>query len=308
MWKNYEFEVPEQRKIRYIIHTDCKNEADDQFTVVHALMTDKLEVRGIIAGHFDKANYGRFPEKTTANASYEEIVKLLELMELSGKYPVYLGANEGIPDENIPIETEAARFIVEEAMRDDPRPLYIGMQGAITDLACAILMEPQICSRMTCIWIGGGDYPDGGGEFNLMNDIHGANVVFGSDMPIWQIPRCVYKQFAVSLAELQVKVRPYGKIGGYLFEQLVDFNKQMLRFRDWPHGEIWTLGDEGCICALLEEVERNDGYEMIPAPRIAPDMTYSFGEIAKKIRVYKKMDVRLDLEDFFAKLQINFPA
>ena len=62
MWENYKFEVPEKRKVRYIIHTDCKNEADDQYTVAHALMTQKFDVRGIIAGHFDKGNYGRFEE------------------------------------------------------------------------------------------------------------------------------------------------------------------------------------------------------------------------------------------------------
>lgn len=27
MW-NYAFQVPEQKKLRYIVHTDCKNEAD----------------------------------------------------------------------------------------------------------------------------------------------------------------------------------------------------------------------------------------------------------------------------------------
>lgn len=68
------------------------------------------------------------------------------------------------------------------------RPLYIGMQGAITDLACAILMEPRICERMTCIWIGGADYPEGGEEFNLMSDINAANVVLSSSMPLWQVP------------------------------------------------------------------------------------------------------------------------
>ena len=59
MW-NYEFQVPEQKKIRYIVHTDCKNEADDQFTLAHILMTDMLDVRGIIAGHFDEGNHGRY--------------------------------------------------------------------------------------------------------------------------------------------------------------------------------------------------------------------------------------------------------
>lgn len=117
----------------------------------------------------------------------------------------YPKTNTALEDEKLPIVTEGAKFIVEEAMKDDPRPLYIGMQGAITDLTCAILMEPRICERMTCIWIGGGD-----------------------------------------------------------------------------------------------------GYEMIEAPLISEqDMTYSFGTGNRAIRVYHKMDVRLDLEDLFARLQIN---
>ncbi len=28
---NYEFDVPDTKKVRMIVHTDCKNEADDQF-------------------------------------------------------------------------------------------------------------------------------------------------------------------------------------------------------------------------------------------------------------------------------------
>ncbi|MBQ1575967.1 MAG: hypothetical protein IIZ83_03310 [Oscillospiraceae bacterium] len=61
MWE-YAFHVPEQKRLRYIVHTDCKNEADDQFTLAHILMTDKLDVRGIIAGHFDEGNHGGYTE------------------------------------------------------------------------------------------------------------------------------------------------------------------------------------------------------------------------------------------------------
>ena len=32
MWK-YAYQVPENKKIRVIVHTDCKNEADDQFAL-----------------------------------------------------------------------------------------------------------------------------------------------------------------------------------------------------------------------------------------------------------------------------------
>ena len=40
---NYDFTVPSCRQVRYIVHTDCKNEADDQYTLAHILMTPKTE-------------------------------------------------------------------------------------------------------------------------------------------------------------------------------------------------------------------------------------------------------------------------
>lgn len=159
---------------------------------------------------------------------------------------------------------------------------------------------------MTCIWIGGGHYPQGGNEFNLWQDILAARVVFNSTMPVWQVTRSMYKQFAASLPELQLKVKPCGEIGKYLFQQMVAVNGALFPNGPWPHGEAWALGDEGCVCALLEEIERNDGYEMIEAPFIKDDMTYEFGKGNRKIRVYHRMDVRLDLEDLFARLAINF--
>ena len=114
------------------------------------------------------------------------------------------------------------------------------------------------------------------------------------------------KVMAVSLAELQLKVRPCGKIGKYLFEQLVDFNHVAAKYEmDWPQGEIWGLGDQGTIAVLMEELEKVS-YDMVPAPRIAEDMTYIHGQDNREIRVYKYLDARLTLEDFFAKLALNF--
>lgn len=303
----YKYQVPEQKRVRMIVHTDCKNEADDQYAVAHHLMTPKFDVRGIVAGHF-AVGQDRYPEGTTAIESQKEVKKVLELMHLDKEYQVYLGAPEGLKDEETPIVSEGAEFIVREAMREDDRPLFIGLQGAVTDLASAILMEPKICERMTAIWIGGGAYPEGGFEFNLMQDIHAANVIFKSAMPIWQVPMNVYKQLSVSLAELQLKVRPYGRIGEYLFDQMAEFNVARGDDAHWPHGEIWGLGDQGTIAVLMEEQEKEDSYELMDAPTFdEKTMKYQKGSGHKKIRVYKKVNDRLTLEDFFAKLQINYP-
>ena len=304
MW-NYEYTVPENKKVRVIVHTDCKNEADDQYAVAHHLMTPRFDVKGLVAGHFWK-NPQQYGELGTAKASYDEIIKVMDLMGVKNQYPVKLGAPRELEDEKTPIDSEGARFIIEEAMKDDKRPLYIACQGAVTDVASALLMKPEIADRMTVIWIGGGDYPKGGFEFNLMMDIHAANVIFSSKVPVWQIPMSLYKVMAVSLAELQLKVRPCGEIGKYLFEQMVDFNHVAAKYdMAWPHGEIWGLGDQGTIAVLMEELEKVS-YDLVPAPRIAEDMTYIHGQNNREIRVYNYLDARLTLEDFCAKLQLNF--
>ncbi len=301
---NYDFEVPDQKKVRMIIHTDCKNEADDQFALAHHLMTPKFLIRGIIAGHFNRIPQ-QYGEGHTAQASLEEIYKVLKLMDLQEVCPVVKGAEYQLQDESTPNFSEGVSLIIEEAMKEDEHPLFVAFQGAITDLASAILIQPEICSRMTVIWIGGGAYPKGEIEFNLYQDIAAANVVMKSEMPLWQIPKNVYKQMAVSLTELQYHVKPCGKIGEYLFNQMVEYNTSHTD-KVWPHGEIWGLGDSASIDVLLEESERTDIYEEFPAPCINEDMTYSFEQENRKIRVYNRVDARLTMSDFYAKLAINY--
>ena len=296
------FQVPEKKRVRMIVDTDCKNEADDQFALAHHLMTPMFEVKGIIAAHFEKGRPD-FRGKSMA-ASYDEINLMLDLMDLKGEYPVLKGCADALPDEYTYVESEGARFIVEEAMKDDPKPLYVALQGAITDLASALLMEPKIKDRLTAIWIGGDQYPAGGDEFNLKQDIAAANVVFGSGVEVWQVPKNVYKLMNISLAELQARVAPCGRVGKYLVEQMVALNDACGDY-PWPHGETWCIGDQPTVGVLLEDKERKN-YTMRKAPRIREDCTYELREDGREIRVYDTIDARLILEDFYAKLALFF--
>lgn len=293
------FEVPESKKIRLIINTDAKNEADDQYAIVHALLTPRFNLKGIIAAHFGE-------RRTTASMqeSYDEIITLLDLMNMNDEVPVFKGVERSIPDENTPAMSEGAELIIREAMLDDPQPLYVIFLGAITDLASAYLACPEIAGRFTAVWIGGGPWPNGEFEFNLSNDINAANVVFRSNIPLWVIPRNVYTTIRVSIAELAVKVKPYGKIGAYLFEQLVEFNHRICLTEDWPKGEMWCLGDSPAVSVLLDDHEFF--YEMKPAPRITNDMRYVHEQSERLIRWYNHIDPRFTLEDMYAKLQLHY--
>lgn len=302
------FDVPKSKKIRLIINTDAKNEADDQFAIVHALLTPRFDIKGIIAAQFEHGATLSKRSPGTMQASYDEIEKLLTLMDLKGKVPVYKGAERMMSDERTPEPSEGAELIIREAMKDDPSPLYAIFLGPLTDMASAYLMEPKIEDRLTVIWIGGGHWPNGGWEFNLSNDPHSANVVFGSRLPLWQVPHTVYTTIRTSIAELKARVQPCGEIGNYLYQQLVEFNEWAADRNPngaWPKGEMWSLGDSPAVSLLLDEHEY--GYEWKPAPRIDVEtLHYIHYQNERQIRVYHYVDPRFTLEDMFAKLALHY--
>jgi len=106
----------------------------------------------------------------------------------------------------------------------------------------------------------------------------------------------------VGLAELAVKVQPHGKIRNYLYEYLINHNMKNGHRPEWPKGEIWVLGDSPAVSLLLDDQAFD--YDWVEAPEIAPDMSYLPKPGNRKIRVYRSVDSRFILEDFYAKLTL----
>ena len=147
----YEFPVPQEKQVRLITDTDAKNEADDQFAVVQALLSPKMDNVGLIAAHF-----GIDRVADAMEASYHELETILDKMHFQKEGLLYHGAPHALPNKTTPVVSEGAELIVREAMKDDPRRLFVIFLGPLTDLASAYLMEPRIANRLTAIWIGGG--------------------------------------------------------------------------------------------------------------------------------------------------------
>jgi inosine-uridine nucleoside N-ribohydrolase len=287
--------VPNSRRV--LIDTDAKNEADDQFAIVHALLSPTLDVRGLIAAHFGSRRTDRSMEE-----SREEIDLLLNLMKLDGQVVVANGAATGIANEETPLDSPGAQLIIEEsklASTDDP--LYVAFLGPLTDMASAILLDPEIIDRaVVVIWIGGvgyggiDSYP--GIEFNLSNDIAAANVVYDSGITIWQVPSNVYSMVSVGYAEMEERIGGTSKLADYLIAQTVEWNE---RFHPGPI-ESRSLGDSPAVSLLL--FPRGGTFRTVPAPRFGQEGHYVPGS-GHPIRVTESVDVRFLLEDMFAKIR-----
>jgi hypothetical protein len=265
---------------------------------VHALLSPTFDIRGLIPAHFGTRRSDRSMEE-----SREEVDLLLELLDLTGKVPVANGAPTGIPDEQTPLDSPGARLIIEESkLASKGDPLFVSFLGPLTDMASAILLDPEIVHReVIVIWIGGRGY-DGlapgwsGIEFNLSNDIHAANVVFGSGITVWQVPSDVYSKVSVSYAELDEKIGDAGPLGKYLIEQLHEWNAT---YHPEPI-ESRSLGDSPAIALMLYPT--SGAMRVRPAPRFGADGWYLPGT-NNPISVCEQVDVRFLLEDMFAKIR-----
>ena len=288
----FDVNYPPQAKQRVIINTDAKNEADDQYAIVHAVLTPSFDLHGIIPAHF-----GTGKSATSMQDSYDETMLLLRLMGLENDIRVEAGATGAMPDESTPVDSPGAQLIIEEAMKDDDRPLHIAFYGPVTDISSALLLEPKIEERnIRVIWIGGGDWPSGGREYNLSNDIPAANVLMKSNLEVWQVPRYTYRTMGVTYAELIEKIYTQGEIGKYLVDQLLEHNANTR-----PHMEYRSLGDSPCIGIILDP--ECGKWTWRPAPLFDEQMRYVHTGQYRPIRVYDDVNTRFIHEDFFAKLR-----
>ena len=282
---------------RIIINTDAKNEADDQFAIVHALLSPTLDVRGLIPAHFGTRRTNRSLQESRA-----EVDLLLGLMGLSGSVVVADGAPEALTDPRIPAPSAGSRLIIDEAMKNEGR-LYLAFLGPLTDMASALIEEPSIQDRdIVVVWVGGPSYdgilPGYQPEFNLSNDIIAANVVMDSRVAVWQIPMSVYTLVSVGHEELSQKIEPLGALGSYLVKQLIEYNAVepdfMMDFR--------SLGDSPAIGVVINPMGAL--WRDRPAPRFDDNSEMEPEDVSRRlIRVCQSVDVRWLMEDMFAKLR-----
>ncbi len=206
------------------------------------------------------------------------------------------------------VTTEA---IILEAMRDDTDvPLFYAAGGGLTELASAYLIEPRIAERLTLVWIGGHGYeaPGEGLEFNTSADLLAAQILFGSSLPIWQVPEPTYAQCLVSWAELTRDIAPLGPLGSYLVDRWRTFTDRIEQLFGASLGECAVLGDSPLV--LLTALRGTFRAEpssspSLLMPRMPIEDDGGYGDAVAElppVRVFTAIDMRLMYADLVAKL------
>ncbi len=288
----YNFNVPDDKKVRVIVSTDAACEADDPFAIAHALLSPKLMVKAVIAEHFMCAG--------SMERSYDAAKLLLGLMK--SDVPVLHG--QVWPKDGA--LSEGAQFIIDEARKDDPHRLFVLLMGATTTMADALRAAPDIHDKLTIVTIGGRGYREHHTdfrEFNWGNDPDAINYILrDTRVEVWQIPASGYAHIRTSLAMLQRRLTPCGEVGAYLLRQMDEYNNGPSA--GWTAGESWSLGDNPSVAVVIDDCAGRSLWEN--AWLIDPDTNYVEELPDRKIRIYHTMNSHFVLEDMFTKLEMNF--
>lgn len=229
-------------KISMVLDTDTYNEIDDQFALVYALKSsDRLNVEAVYAAPFSNdraASPGEGMEK-----SYDEIIRVLNCMNRTD-VPVFKGSTDYLKDAQTPRESPAVRDLINRAMNAD-EPLYVVGIAAATNIASAILLEPEIIKKIVVVWLGGNAlYWPTNMEFNLQQDVAAAQILFDSGVPLVQIPCMnVAAGLTTTVYEMQHFLDGKSDIASYLFGIFRDYvaEKQVLTKEIWDISAVAYL-------------------------------------------------------------------
>lgn len=284
-----------KRKVRMVLDTDTFNEIDDQFAVVYAMKSpEQLQVEAFYAAPFhNKLSAG---PQDGMEKSYRELLQIRTHLPEMSDVPIYRGSEAYLPGPDVPVESAAARNLVERAMASpDDDPLYVVAIGAITNVASAILIEPRIIEKIVVVWLGGHalHWPTAR-EFNLHQDLHATRTVLDCGVPLVLIPCLgVASHLQTTLSEVRDYVKDKGPIGAYLYETFENCNKDHV-------GYSRVIWDISAIAYLIDGSWMPN--ELVHSPLLSEQFRWSFDASRHFIRYVHYIQRDRVFKDLFGKL------
>jgi inosine-uridine nucleoside N-ribohydrolase len=288
--------TPPAGSVSAVLDSDTYNEIDDQFALAYAVLSESIDLAAVYAAPFhNKRSSG--PEDGMEK-SYEEIQRILEILTRRGATvpgTVLRGSRAFLPAPDTPVESDAARDIIERAHAGRNGVLYVVAIGAITNVASALLLDPSIREKIVVVWLGGHPYYwYTAVEFNLKQDLFASQLIFSCGVPLMHIP-C--KNVAEHLNTTGPELEHFLKGRNALCDYLVSIAKEHIQERGSISKIIWDISTIAWLCRPAWVPSY-----LHPAPLLTSDFTWGFSPSEKLVRVAYDLDRDAIFGDLFAKL------
>ncbi len=286
---------PRAGRLRAVLDTDTYNEIDDQFALVQAVLSpDRIALEAIYAAPFH--NSRSTGPGHGMELSYGEILALLERLDMPADGYVFRGVTDYVGTRKRALAAPAVDDLIARARAGSPAdPLYVIAIGAISNVASALLAAPDIIDRTVVVWLGGHslEWPDQK-EFNLRQDVGGAQVVFDSGVPLVLVPCMgVVSHLHSTVPEIERYVEPHGEIGRFLAMRFKEYETD---HTGWAK-EIWDMAP---VAWLLDPAWTPS--VLVPTPILTDQVTYSIDRSRHVMRYVTHVKRNPIMRDFIAKL------
>ncbi len=197
------------------------------------------------------------------------------------------------------------RRIIEAAMADDDRLLHVVAIGALTNIASALLMEPEIITRMVVSWTSG--YPtfvrfSNSPSMNLVQDQHASRLLFDSGVPLLYLPGYyIGEQLVMSLPESERWVNGRGEIGKYLHYLYTNNRLRAQRLVEPFPGQSWVCWDFINFAWLIDPTWVPTTF--LPTPILDDDLIWQHPPGRPLMSEATDIDRDAVYRDFFHKLE-----
>jgi len=237
--------------------------------------------------------------------SYEEILKVYELMGADPSGAVFAGSPGFLSSPDEPFRNEAVDHLIERAMADDERPLYVAAIGAVTNIASAILIEPRIIERIVVVWTS--SYPSfsplsNRPSLNLVEDLYASRLLFDCGVPHVYLPGFyIGAQLTLSLPDMETWVKGRGAIGDYLYHLYTHNPIQRQRGITDQEDRTWVIWDMITLAWLLDPEWVPS--HLVASPVLGAELFWEHPDGRHLMREAVGIDRDAIFRDFFRKLE-----
>jgi inosine-uridine nucleoside N-ribohydrolase len=260
------------------------------------LSHERIKVEGIYAAPFSMNERADNPEKGM-ELSYDEILRLLERINVSHENLVFKGVKEYVGSAKKVVEAPAVDELIKKAHEGSAEnPLYVIAIGAISNVASALIKDPSIKEKIVVIWLGGNAlYWPHSYDFNLKQDVGGAQILFDCGVPLVMVPCAgVTTHLTTTVPEVEKYIEPHGEIGKFLAMRFKEYSDD---HKGWSK-ELW---DMAAVAWLINEEWTPTN--IIPSPILSDNMTWSVDNRRHSIKIVTMLNRDEIIKDFIFKLE-----
>jgi inosine-uridine nucleoside N-ribohydrolase len=179
------------------------------------------------------------------------------------------GSATYLPSATEPVDSAAARRLVELAHAPREGLLHVVAIGCATNVASALLLDPSIVERIVVLWTAAypSFWPYENASYNLAQDVPAVQVLLASGVPLVYVPGYfVGEELRVSGPELEQHVAGTGPLGDYLWDAV----RQHPLFKLDRPGASKVIWDLAPLAVLLDPQWCTA--RRVPTPDLADDL------------------------------------